>query len=231
MSALEIVMVSLCSLMIAGIIVTIIIHIYLNKFKVNRVYDFYEMDEVNHSDIVFLGDSLTDFFPTHELLSKKVLNRGVAGDTTNDVMKRIDEIISINPKVVYLQIGVNDLIYSKKITSVEVKNRIFNIIRFLQEKGIVVRLISLYPINRRRMAFTWVSCKFASNKKIKEVNKLLKEEANDKNIVFIDVYDKLLNEKGVLANEFTVEGLHLSIKGYKTIINDINEYLEKEEVE
>lgn len=230
MSALEIVMVSLCSFLIAGIIVAIIIHFYLNKFKSNRVYDFYEMDEINHSDIVFLGDSLTDFFPTHELLSKKVLNRGIAGDTTDDVIKRIDEIISIKPKIIYLQIGINDMIYHKNISCEEIKRRVFNIIRILRDNKIEVRLISLYPINRKKMAFTWVTCKFANNKKIIETNKLLKEEANKENIIFIDVYDKLLDDKGVLKLEFTIEGLHLSIKGYKAIIPEINYYLEKEEL-
>lgn len=228
MSALEIVLVSVCSFLVAGIIVAIIINIYLNKFKVNRVYDFYEMDEVNHSDIVFLGDSLTDFFPAHELLKKKVLNRGVAGDTTEDVLKRINEILEVKPKVVYLQIGINDMIYNRKITCVEIKDRVFNVIKVLQDNNIIVRLISLYPINRKKMAFTWVVCKFANNKKIIETNKLLKEEAEKKNIDFIDVHDKLFGDDGNLKKEFTVEGLHLSIKGYKTIVPAFNDHLEKE---
>lgn len=230
MSALEIVLVSVCSFLVAGIIVAVLINVYLNKFKVNRVYDFYEMDEVNHSDIIFLGDSLTDFFPAHELLEKKVLNRGVAGDTTEDVLNRIDEIFSINPKIVYLQIGINDMIYNKKLTCEEIKNRVFNVINILKEKNILVRLISLYPINRKKMAFTWVVCKFATNKKIIETNKLLKEEALKNNIEFIDVHDRLLNEEGNLRKEFTVEGLHLSVKGYKAITPVFNEYLKKEEI-
>ena len=61
-------------------------------------------------DIVFAGDSITqagewtDFFP-----NLKIANRGVGSDTTHDLLRRLDSIISVNPKNVFVMIGINDI--------------------------------------------------------------------------------------------------------------------------
>ena len=44
--------------------------------------------------IVFLGDSITDFVNFDEVMpSYHIINRGIAGDTTSGVLRRLGEVI------------------------------------------------------------------------------------------------------------------------------------------
>ena len=61
--------------------------------------------------IVFLGDSLTDFYPLQDFFPDfSLCNRGIAGETSSDVIRRIDDVFTLEPEVLFLQIGINDFI-------------------------------------------------------------------------------------------------------------------------
>lgn len=65
--------------------------------------------EFSHNKIVFLGDSITYRFPWHEAFDGQAINRGIGSDTTVEILNRIDEIAKLNPKVVLVMVGINDL--------------------------------------------------------------------------------------------------------------------------
>src|SRR4051794_30762511 len=61
-------------------------------------------------DIVMLGDSLTEWGNWHELVRGfRVINQGIAGDTSSGVLDRLQEVIDRRPKVVFVMIGTNDI--------------------------------------------------------------------------------------------------------------------------
>src|SRR3954451_7586104 len=61
-------------------------------------------------EIVMLGDSLTEWGNWHELVPEfRVINRGIAGDTSSGVLDRLEEVIARRPKLVFLMIGTNDI--------------------------------------------------------------------------------------------------------------------------
>ena len=47
----------------------------------------------------------------------------------------------------------------------------------------------------------------------------------EKNLIYVNVYDKLIDETGNLKLEYTTEGLHLSEEGYKKVTNVLNQYI------
>ena len=60
--------------------------------------------------IVMLGDSLTEAAPWDELTGcRQIANRGIGGDTTARVLSRLDEVLSMRPRAVFLMVGVNDI--------------------------------------------------------------------------------------------------------------------------
>src|SRR4051812_12410847 len=62
------------------------------------------------ADIVMLGDSLTEWGNWHELVPEfRVINRGIAGDTSSGVLDRLQEVIERRPKVVFVMVGTNDI--------------------------------------------------------------------------------------------------------------------------
>ena len=65
--------------------------------------------------IVFLGDSITEYGQWEELMQNpKVKNRGIAGDTTWGLLRRLSTITSTQPQAIFLMIGVNDFLFTDK---------------------------------------------------------------------------------------------------------------------
>src|SRR5215468_7229419 len=60
-------------------------------------------------DVVMLGDSLTQRGEWWELLGRPVANRGISSDTVADVAARLDDVEALEPRVLFLLVGVNDL--------------------------------------------------------------------------------------------------------------------------
>src|SRR5207244_10058498 len=61
---------------------------------------------VGDADVVMLGDSITEGMDWRELFPDvRILNRGIAGDTSAGVLNRLDEVIARHPKMVFLMIG------------------------------------------------------------------------------------------------------------------------------
>ena len=63
--------------------------------------------------VVFLGDSITDWVNLDDLWhveGGRVLNRGIAGDTTAGVIARLDASVPPETRVCFLLVGYNDLL-------------------------------------------------------------------------------------------------------------------------
>ena len=71
----------------------------------NENYDDYEVD------VAFLGDSLTDGYNVKSYYPEYLVsNRGIGGDTTFDLEKRLQvSVYDLKPKVAVLLIGGNNL--------------------------------------------------------------------------------------------------------------------------
>jgi lysophospholipase L1-like esterase len=168
--------------------------------------------------IVFVGDSLTQRYPLSEFYpGLPVYNRGIDGDTTQGLMKRMAlSIFDLQPKVVVLQIGTNDLQVAELPKEITVGN-LRQIVAMIQKEqpAIKIILVSLYPVNetteklvekiivgpRKNVDLEWI------NKAIKSIE----------DVHFVNVYPLLLNEEKQLDMRYSKEGLHLSLAGYATI--------------
>jgi lysophospholipase L1-like esterase len=168
--------------------------------------------------IVFVGDSLTQRYPLNEFYpGLHVYNRGIDGDTTVGVLKRLDlSIFDLKPTTVVLQIGTNDLQVegiTKDITIINIQ-KIVTMIQSTQP-GIHLILVSLYPVN---LSIDKLVNKFIvgprNNEDIKSINQAI---AKIQGVKFVDVYPYLLNEDKELNMQYSKEGLHLSLAGYATI--------------
>lgn len=100
--------------------------------------------------MVALGDSLTFGYGSSanhnypSLLAKKtgwqVINAGVNGDTSADVLARLDDVIAKNPDLVLLGVGGNDVL--KRIAPKTTQDNLLKIISKLQNNGIDVIIIA-----------------------------------------------------------------------------------------
>ena len=61
-------------------------------------------------DIIFLGNSITDYAEWNELLQlPEARNRGISGDITFGVLERLDEVTEGKPAKIFILIGINDI--------------------------------------------------------------------------------------------------------------------------
>ncbi len=166
--------------------------------------------------IVFLGDSLTALYPIHEFFhDDRILNRGISGETTFDVKKRLQTIIDLKPRAVFLLIGINDFIKEGKTSKpFEVAKRVVEIADELSSVCKDIRIVSILPVSRNRRKITRFYLKTPTNAKILLTNSLIDKACIEKGYKFLDYHDYLINSKGELANEYTIEGLHLTLEGY-----------------
>lgn len=178
--------------------------------------------------IVFVGDSITDFFRLNEFFHGiYVINRGIGGDTTDGVLKRLPEsVIDLSPSKVFLLIGTNDIGANKSDS--HIISNIAKIIDIIQSKcpHTKVYLQSIYPVsNDKDKKIKKFIVGKRNNERIYCINESLKKLAKDKGIVYIDVYSHLLDDKGNLKLEYTIEGLHLTARGYRAAADILRPYV------
>lgn len=187
----------------------------------------YSYQKNNLEKIIFIGDSHTEFFKTNVYLNDyNILNFGIAGDTTIGILKRLDiNVIKLNPKKVFLQIGIND--FAKRRSKVEILNNILLIADKLKAKlpNTSIYVISLYPINNKIYNFSKFVLYRRNNKNIDFINEQLQKNANLKKFTYIDLATNLKNSYGQLAKQYTIEGLHLNSNAYKLISDSLISYI------
>jgi lysophospholipase L1-like esterase len=174
------------------------------------------------NEIIFLGDSFTDFGRWGEMLQNiNIKNRGIRADRTDGVLKRLDEIVSSLPSKVFIMIGTNDLIRKRRIS--EILSDYDKILIFIQKKSPKTKIFvqSVLPVNediRQRLDQS-------SNDGVMRLNAGLKKLCTQYGINFIDLFPLFTNEKNMLKEEFTLDGLHPNGKGYLVWKSAIEKYV------
>jgi lysophospholipase L1-like esterase len=173
----------------------------------------FEQNKTTKVDIIWLGDSITDggewaeFFP-----NKKVLNRGVSADNTFGILNRIREVTNHKPKKIFLLIGINDI--SKNIPdSIIIINfqRIIDSVKILSPKT-KLYVQSILPTNDK---FTNFKNHQNKTEHILAINTALQKMCDNKNCIYVDLYNNFMNAEGKLDEKYTNDGLHLLGAGYE----------------
>lgn len=156
--------------------------------------------------IVFLGDSITEwgwwdeFFP--EL---PVVNRGIGGNTTTDVLNRLDTAI-VRPRAVSLMIGTNDLHGPRSTRDIAgIAERTQQIVRRIRAEAPESQVLLNSVLPRTPL---WAP-------RIKALNLLYRNISCAEDIQFVDLWPSYADDDGGLLNAHTSDNLHLTIPGYR----------------
>lgn len=164
-------------------------------------------------EIVMLGDSITARGDWKELLENEhIVNLGIDGDCTQGVLSRVSKVVELEPKTVFLMIGVNDLCTSIPLETVFENYK--KILKSLESENINLIVQAVFITQMK-----------AVNKKIEEFNFLLKEYCEKQGLLFIDLNDSFKNEENLLREDLTTDGLHLGQKAYKAWAYKLNKYI------
>ena len=158
-------------------------------------------------ELVLLGDSLTDWGEWPELLGRPVANRGIAGDTTEDVRARLGDVLATRPKTIAMMVGVNDLLRGG--TEKGTGDGVLALVEEIRKQAPGTRLLvqSLLPVRAPGDG--------ELNARIARINARLAEGATAGGYRYLDIAHALRGTDGRLEQRFTLDGLHLSGEGYR----------------
>ncbi|NLE35203.1 MAG: sialate O-acetylesterase [Bacteroidales bacterium] len=185
--------------------------------------DMYDHLPDLRNEIVFLGNSITDGAEWFELLgNRKCINRGISADITEGILLRLDAVTKLQPKKLFIMIGVNDL--SRNMTPDEVTANYRKILERVRSESprTKVYVQSVLPVNPATgMA------KNHTNKtpQIMELNGKLKELAAEFGHTYIDLFSVMADADNHLPRSHSVDGLHLTYRAYKDWADAIRPYV------
>lgn len=179
---------------------------------------------------VFFGDSITELCPTEEIYydyvqksGVPVINRGIGAETTKTMLERIENnVIVLEPKNLVMLMGINDLGEGREIK--DIVSNIEDMVILTKEKSPNTNIIlqAVYPVDTDRDSFYQnFQLRKRGNYKVIELNKKIEEIARKHDITYLDVSEYLIDEKGMLKDEYTEDGLHPNIKGYYAVKDEI----------
>lgn len=165
-------------------------------------------------DIILLGDSIIERGQSFELIEFESLsNLGVGGNTVTDINNRIDYIISLRPKVVFIMIGINDIFNNTDTESIFTTYKL--IINKLITNNITPQIMSTLKVGSNQINFK------EKNNNVEILNSLLKKYCEDNLIEFIDL-NLIFSYGNKLFETYTNDGVHLNSDGIKYLSNILN---------
>jgi len=174
---------------------------------------------------VFFGDSLTAGFIQLDSISS-VVNLGISGNKTIDLIGRIYEVIDNQPDQVFLLIGTNDYLVTEGYWQIKLTidfTVLYHALVTLLKDNLpdaTIYAVSIPPVQLRE---TYDSVK--ANMDIDQLNLYIKEETELFQTVFLDLNSALKNKDNMIDKDYTTDGVHFTPLGYQVYFDLVRKYL------
>lgn len=202
----------------------------VRKYKVLNQY-------AQKGQTVFVGSSLMEFFPIHELQQAfgykgYFYNRGIAGYVTAELLESMEVcIFELAPTKIFINIGTNDI----SAPDYRLEGLLANYDEILSQiakrlPDCQVYVMAYYPVNAKA-EFPFVPrasmeevFQRRTNEAIREANEAIESFASKHRYDFIDVNEGLLDAEGNLKAEYSTDGIHMLPNGYAVVLNNMQKY-------
>ncbi|HEX7848060.1 MAG TPA: GDSL-type esterase/lipase family protein [Chitinophagaceae bacterium] len=174
------------------------------------------------TDIIMLGNSITDYAQWNELLQvNEIRNRGISGDNTFGILERLDEVTEGKPVKVFILIGINDI--GRNLPDSVILDNYKRIIHRIKTESPKTKIYfnTLLPVNN---TFT-AKAQFNKDAHILYINEELKKIGKAEGITVIDIHSRFLDADKRLDKQYTYDGLHLNAAGYKVWASILQPYI------
>ena len=187
------------------------------SFEIKNLLSKVEENKKMEEPIIFYGSSTIRLWKSlnDDFKNSNVINLGYGGAYIDSLSKNFNILINFsNPKAIVIYLGGNDL-----NLSLSPKEIIFKIKRFIE------KINMRYP--NTKIGYITIKPSIERKKKladIRQINNGMKLFTNDhNNLIYIDIYNKLLDRGKVTSKFLLQDGLHLNKKGYKILTNAVKE--------
>lgn len=170
----------------------------------------------NTPTAVFMGNSITEgwwkqrpeFFERHNFVG-----RGIGGQTTPQMLIRFTpDVIDLNPKVVVILAGTNDIAGNTGPSSVKmITDNLAAMAQLARAHDIKVVLSSILPVKE----YPW-SKDADAVEMIRAVNDWMETYANQEGFVYLDYFSEMADEERGLS-KYSGDGVHPDQNGYSVM--------------
>lgn len=171
--------------------------------------EMFSVCPTDESTVVFLGNSITNFGVWPEVFANngyRVVNRGISGNFSPEVMQHIRLIADGQPKAIYLMIGIND--YGTPDVIVPSIKKTIQIVREVSPStDIYVQSILPCAYNPRQTTPT------TQNPLIRTM--IETDFAGDSKVHYADIFDALSNDGSTPKAGVLDDDLHPNVNGYR----------------
>jgi lysophospholipase L1-like esterase len=165
----------------------------------------FALSQIDSAAVVMLGDSLTEGAPWAEITGCRFLaNRGIGGDDSAGVLKRLDGVTMLKPAAVFLMIGVNDV--NSGVSTDTIVENVQEMLRKLKSSGTRVYLTLVLPVGENFKKI---------NGKIDDLNQAYLKLAKEEQVPIVDFRADMRGADGFLKEELNRDGVHLTAEGYR----------------
>lgn len=169
---------------------------------------------------VFTGDAVMKGISDYGYLDS---GKVVAGNnmTSNQLVDKVDSIMSSNPENVFIMVGLNDANYGNR-SSDYVVEAITKAVKKMKEKNssTKVYVLSVLPVTKAFEGKQGINVKQSF---LDEVNTKLSQNASSMGAVYIDVATSYKDSEGYLMSDCTTLGSNLANSYYPFLLNGIAE--------
>lgn len=183
--------------------------------NVKRHAQFMERIQDGPVGLLFLGDSITDFWPRRgemtwfKFAAYNPANFGISGERTEQVLWRITngELNGITPQVVVIMIGTNNIGRHKDEKPEWAAAGVKKIVDTVREKipTSKILLLAIFPRGLKTSD---------ERARVDQANKILATFDDGDKIRYLDISSKFLDSSGEIPTDVMPDKLHPSAKGY-----------------
>ena len=195
-----------------------------NPFYQQKISEFGQMRPVDSTDVVMVGDGLTEYAGDwNKLLQwRHIRNRGIAGDRIKGVASRLHSVLQGKPKALFLMAGTNDILEKETLSTV--LHDYIDLINLVRETSPETKLYvqSLLPVNE-----TFSNEKLSGmTNTIASFNVQLRHYCERHRVGYINIFKRFVRHgTNEMRRELTSDGLRLTPFGYKVWAFELKKYL------
>lgn len=145
-------------------------------------------------------------------------NYGIGGQTTRELVKRIDALAAKDYHTVVFLCGINDI--GRNLSNAQIVGNYRKMITALREKKPDIRIFILSVLPTESVHYT------DAQNKIVGLNTVLQVMAQQEGLTFVDCHSTFVGEDGYCKKGLTFDGLHPNLEGYAIIADILNPLLD-----
>jgi len=169
----------------------------------------------NEKRVVFIGNSITEGWLRTDpafFNGKPYINRGISGQTTPQMVLRFrQDVIDLNPKVVVILAGTNDIAGNTGPATLEqIMGNLASMAELAKAHNIKVVLSSVLPV----FDYPWKPGLQPAGK-IVTLNNMIKDYCANNGCIYLDYWTPMADERKGLPKSLAADGVHPNMDGYK----------------